>query len=60
VETVPFRPQQEPVHATADRIRTGGGFSGHRWQDGAMELPDFHIPHAEKIEWMIETNGWAI
>jgi len=23
-------------------------------------LPDFHIPHAEKIEWMIETNGWAI
>ena len=22
-----------------------------------MELPDFHIPHAEKIEWMIETNG---
>lgn len=26
----------------------------------ADELPDFHIPHAEKIEWMIETNGWAI
>lgn len=25
-----------------------------------MELPDFHIPHAEKIEWMIETTGWAI
>ena len=25
-----------------------------------MELPDFHIPHAEKIEWMIETNGWAV
>ena len=24
------------------------------------ELPDFHIPHAEKIEWMIETAGWAI
>jgi hypothetical protein len=23
-------------------------------------LPDFHIPHLEKIEWMIETNGWAI
>lgn len=23
-------------------------------------LPDFHIPHAEKIEWMIETNGWAL
>lgn len=25
-----------------------------------MELPDFHIPHADKIEWMIETAGWAI
>jgi len=25
-----------------------------------IELPDFHIPHAEKIEWMIETNGWAL
>jgi hypothetical protein len=26
----------------------------------SAELPDFHIPHAEKIEWMIETNGWAM
>ena len=25
-----------------------------------MELPDFHIPHAEKIEWMIEASGWAL
>ena len=25
-----------------------------------MELPDFHIPHAEKIDWMIETDGFAI
>ncbi len=25
-----------------------------------MELPDFRIPHAEKIEWMIETHGWAL
>ena len=25
-----------------------------------MELPDFKIPHAEKIEWMIESNGWAL
>lgn len=24
------------------------------------DLPNFHIPHAEKIEWMIETTGWAI
>jgi len=24
------------------------------------DLPDFHIPHAEKIEWMIETRGWAV
>lgn len=26
----------------------------------SAELPDFHIPHAEKIEWMIETTGWAL
>ena len=25
-----------------------------------MELPDFHIPHAEKIEWMVETDGFAV
>jgi hypothetical protein len=25
-----------------------------------MELPDFHIPHSEKIEWMIEQHGWAM
>lgn len=25
-----------------------------------MELPDFKIPHAEKIEWMIDTHGWAM
>jgi len=23
-------------------------------------LPDFHIDHAEKIDWMIETEGWAV
>jgi hypothetical protein len=26
----------------------------------SSELPDFRIPHAEKIEWMIETSGWAL
>lgn len=35
-----------------------------RGDDGSrsneVELPDFHIPHAEKIEWMIETAGWAL
>lgn len=34
------------------------------WHAGRVarpdELPDFKIPHAEKIEWMIETNGWAL
>jgi hypothetical protein len=30
------------------------------WQDGCVELPDFDIPHAEKIAWMIETSGWAL
>jgi hypothetical protein len=24
------------------------------------DLPDFHIAHADKIEWMIETSGWAL
>ena len=24
------------------------------------DLPDFHIPHADKIDWMIETSGWAL
>ena len=24
------------------------------------ELPNFRIPHAEKIDWMIETKGWAL
>jgi len=23
------------------------------------DLPNFHIPHMEKIEWMVETFGWA-
>lgn len=27
---------------------------------GSSDFPDFTIPHAEKIEWMIETNGWAL
>ena len=26
----------------------------------SADLPDFHIPHDEKISWMVETNGWAI
>jgi Domain of unknown function (DUF4262) len=26
----------------------------------SVDLPNFKIPHAEKIEWMIETNGWAL
>jgi len=25
-----------------------------------VELPDFHIDHADKIEWMIETDGFAV
>lgn len=25
-----------------------------------MELPDFHLPHVERIEWMIETDGYAV
>jgi hypothetical protein len=26
----------------------------------ASDLPDFHLPHAEKIEWMVETDGFAV
>ncbi|MEO7398611.1 MAG: DUF4262 domain-containing protein [Ilumatobacteraceae bacterium] len=26
----------------------------------SSDLPDFRIPHAEKIEWMIESAGWAL
>lgn len=26
----------------------------------SADLPDFHIPHDEKISWMVDTNGWAI
>lgn len=31
-----------------------------RLRSRLVELPDFHIPHAEKIEWMIETEGYAV
>lgn len=24
------------------------------------DLPDFHIAHAEKIDWMIASKGWAV
>jgi hypothetical protein len=24
------------------------------------DLPDFRIPHAEKIEWMVASRGWAV
>ncbi|MBI4882736.1 MAG: DUF4262 domain-containing protein [Actinobacteria bacterium] len=27
---------------------------------GPSELPDFHIPHGDKIEWMVATHGWAM
>ena len=62
VERHPLRTEEEPIHlprdatepeSTADRSEVVG-------RVGVMELPDFHIPHAEKIEWMIETNGWAL
>jgi hypothetical protein len=26
----------------------------------SSELPDFHLPHAEKIDWMVETEGFAV
>jgi len=30
------------------------------WVPSGPDLPDFRIPHGEKIEWMIETKGYAI
>ena len=26
----------------------------------SIELPDFSIPHQEKIDWMVETHGYAL
>ena len=70
MEGDPPRPQEEPVHggddgngppatepvATVERVCGAVAVSGGM----AGELPDFHIPHAEKIEWMIETDGFAV
>jgi len=40
------------------------GANSHLWHAYEVahkeELPDFNIPHADKIEWMIETAGWAL
>lgn len=40
------------------------GLNSHLWHAWEVadrdELPDFKIPHADKIEWMIETHGWAL
>jgi hypothetical protein len=55
VEKDPLGARQKPDHE--DKVAV--------WNDEDMcptpsDLPDFRIPHAEKIEWMIETKGWAI
>ena len=52
MEGDPARGEQEPVHGPAVTV-SAGTVSG-------VELPDFHLPHAEKIEWMIETDGFAV
>lgn len=47
------------------RVIVAGVARSTMWNDvgmstGPSDLPNFRIPHAEKIEWMIETNGWAL
>lgn len=57
VERDPPRPKEEAEHVFHHR------WNATMWDTREMsgsELPDFRIPHAEKIEWMIETSGWAI
>lgn len=35
--------------------------SGQLGQTGSVpDMPDFHIAHAEKIDWMIASKGWAV
>ena len=60
VEGDPLRPEEEPVHAARDGIGDAQRSAGPAGTVDRVELPDFHIPHAEKIEWMIETDGFAI
>jgi hypothetical protein len=33
-----------------------------KWNTGDVnaEFPDFSIPHQEKIDWMVDTHGWAL
>ena len=43
------------------RLGVGWWWEDQEWRNTmSHDLPDFHIPHAEKIEWMIETKGWAV
>ena len=42
-------------------IAAADGTGAHRPVPSvAVELPDFHLPHSEKIEWMVETEGFAV
>ena len=66
MESDPSGAEQESVHVVRHvreryvfRSEIAGG-RVPRWSMADAPMPDFHIPHAEKIEWMIETKGWAI
>ena len=48
------------IHRGRNRNRYIVGVDGSDGTVTCVELPDFHIPHAEKIEWMVETDGFAV
>lgn len=56
VEEHELRSQQEAKH---DSVKVSA-LCHARDVSQSEGLPDFTIPHRDKIEWMIETNGWAL
>ena len=48
------------IHRGRSRNRYIVGVDGSDGTVNCVELPDFHLPHAEKIEWMVETDGFAV
>ena len=52
--------REGPVPQTGTGPSQNSRDGTHRSSVDVVELPDFKIPHAEKIEWMIETHGWAM
>ena len=61
VEADPARGVQEPVHAPAVTVAPPVPISGARpVRSATWSCRTSTSPHAEKIEWMIETDGFAV